>query len=90
MNFEGIHKKRISAEKMSLTTDIPMGKSTLTLVPFLNLHNAVFDNRLTQLQFISSNLRLNTNAPSNSSLNLTLANLRHTILESKFISKKLV
>lgn len=83
-----VYKKRISAEKMYLTTDIPMGKSTLTFVSILNLFKNVASNlRSSQLQFMSSHIRLVTYAPSNSSLNLAIAKLKHYNIKSKFFDR---
>lgn len=78
------HKKRISAEKMYLTTDIPMGKSTSTLASSLDLQNVMLEKPQTQLQSNSFHFYFNTNAPSNSSLNIAVSNLGHYAVKSKY------
>lgn len=83
----GVYIKKISAEKMYLTADISMGKSTLTFVSLLNLFKNVASNlRLSQLQFMSSPFHLVTYAPSNSFLNLAITNLKHCKLKSKLFA----
>lgn len=87
----GTYKKRISAEKMYLTADIPMGQNTLTFVSFISSFINVSSNfRFSQLQFISSPTCLNTYAPSNSSLNFAVVNLIHCNIKSKLFIRKMI
>ena len=79
-----VYKKRISAEKMYLTTDIPMGKSTSTLASSLDLQNVMLEKPQTQLQSNSFHFYFNTNAPSNSSLNIAISNIGNCDIKSKY------
>ncbi len=61
-----------------------MGKSTSTLASSLDLQNVMLEKPQTQLQSNSFHFYFNTNAPSNSSLNIAIPNLGHSYLKSKY------